>query len=245
MTTSPSVIAALFAGVLSFFTPCVLPLVPAYLSMVTGMSVLELQEGASGARLKVLRGTGLFFAGFTFVFVLLGTAASAVGSFLLANQRYFNIAAGIVVVLFGLLIIGFVRPHFLEQERRFRVTDTLDGWGAPILGAAFAFGWTPCIGPILGAVLAIASTQGTAFRGAFLLFVYSLGLGIPFLVSGLALSETTRLFDWAKRHFRAINITAGLIMVTFGLLMAFNQMSRISYWLIERGVTGFGGSGGN
>jgi cytochrome c-type biogenesis protein len=234
MVTDPSVIAVFFAGMISFFSPCVLPLVPAYLSMVTGVSVTQIQEGAKGTRLRVLRGTSLFMAGFTVVFMLLGISASAIGGFLRANQDIFNLISGIIIIVFGILLIGFIRPGFLEQERRFRVGSKMGTWGAPLMGVAFAFGWTPCIGPILGAVLTFAATEGTVTKGALLLFVYSLGLGIPFLITGLLMSEVSSVFGWVKRHFRAINVTAGTILVIFGLLMITGNVTRISTWLVDR-----------
>lgn len=234
MLTDPSVIAVFFAGLVSFFSPCVLPLVPAYLSMVTGVSVTDIQEGTKGTRLRVMRGTLLFLGGFTLVFMLLGVGASAIGAFLRENRNLMNWISGLVIIAFGILLIGFIRPGFIEQERRFRVDKALGGWGAPVMGAAFAFGWTPCVGPILGAVLTYAATEGTVAKGAWLLFVYSLGLGIPFLVTGLLMSEMSGVFGWVKRHFRAINVTAGTILVIFGLLMITNNVTRISNWLLDR-----------
>lgn len=234
MIRDPSVIAVFFAGMVSFFSPCVLPLVPAYLSMVAGVSVSDIEEGTREARLKVLRGTGLFVAGFTTVFMLLGVGASAIGSFLVSHKSFFNLVSGIVIIAFGIMLMGLVRPRFLEQERRFRAGTALGTWGAPVMGAAFAFGWTPCIGPILGAVLTFAATQGTVAKGALLLLVYSLGLGIPFVATGLLLSEMSGVFGWVKRHFRAINITAGAILVVFGILMLTNNVTRISNWMLER-----------
>lgn len=233
--TDVSVFAAFFAGIISFFSPCVLPLVPAYLSMVTGLSVDELRERESAKlqRLKVLRGTGLFFLGFTLVFVMLGAGASAVGSFLLDNRRIFELISGVLVIAFGIFLMGVIRPSVLERDHRLQVSSALGGWGAPVMGGAFAFGWTPCIGPILGGVLTLAATQGSVGRGVFLLFVYSLGLGVPFLISGLALTEMSRVFGFVKRHFRTINIVAGSILVVFGVLLVTNQVTRVSNWIIN------------
>ncbi len=230
-----SIIAAFAAGMISFFSPCVLPLVPAYLSIVTGVSVDEIRggDGVKTQRLRVMKGTALFFVGFTLVFVMLGAGASAVGSFLLDNRRIFELVSGLIVIAFGVFLIGVIRPAALEGDHRFAVSDTLGGWAAPVMGGAFAFGWTPCIGPILGAVLTLAATQGSVGRGAMLLLVYSMGLGIPFLISGLALSEMSRLFGWVKRHFRVINIVSGSILVAFGILLITNNVTRISSWMIN------------
>ncbi len=228
-----SLAAAFVAGMISFFSPCVLPLVPAYLSMVTGVSVDELQDSPKNQRLTILRGTGLFFLGFTVVFIMLGATASAAGSFLLQNKRVFELVSGIIVIVFGIFLIGLIRPGFMEADKRFQVSTSLGGWGAPVLGGAFAFGWTPCIGPILGTVLTLAATQGSIGRGVLLLFFYSLGLGVPFLVTGLALGEMTRLFGWVKRNFRLINAIAGTILIVFGILLITNNVTTVSAWITE------------
>jgi len=229
-----SLLAAFGAGMISFLSPCVLPLVPAYLSIVTGVSVAELQERetAREQRLKVLRGVALFMAGFTAVFVLLGASAATVGKFLVRNQRVFEIAFGVVIIVFGVFLAGILRPMWLERERRFRVGDSLGGWGAPVMGMAFAFGWTPCIGPILGGVLTLAAATASVGRGIALLVAYAAGLGVPFLLSGLALSELSRVFGWFKRHARLINAIAGTIMVVFGLLMVFGKVTWLSQQII-------------
>ncbi len=222
-------LSAFAGGMLSFLSPCVLPLVPAYLSIVAGVSVEEVQSGTK--RLAVVRGTALFMSGFTIVFVALGATASAVGAFLLSHRRPFEVASGVLVIVFGVFLAGAVRPSWLEQERRFHLDRSLGTWGAPLLGGAFAFGWTPCIGPILGTVLTLAAREASVAQGVLLLFGYSLGLGIPFLLSGLALSELSGLFGWVKRHFRALNLAAGAILVVFGVLLLTNQVTRISGWI--------------
>lgn len=229
-----SLLAAFGAGMISFLSPCVLPLVPAYLSIVTGVSVAELQERetAREQRLKVMRGVGLFMVGFTVVFVLLGASAATVGKFLVRHQRPFEIVFGVVIIVFGVFLAGVVRPMWLERERRFRVGDSLGGWGAPVMGMAFAFGWTPCIGPILGGVLTVAAASASVGRGIALLVAYAIGLGVPFLLAGLALSEMSRVFGWFKRHSRIINAVAGAIMIVFGLLMVFGKVTWLSQQII-------------
>lgn len=228
--TPVNVLGAFFAGMLSFLSPCVLPLVPAYLSMVSGVSVDELAAPKSDQRRKVLRGTLLFLAGFTIVFVLLGAGASAIGQFLKGHKREFEVVSGVFVIAMGVFMLGFVRPKFLESDRRFRIADSVGGWAAPLMGGAFAFGWTPCIGPTLGFVMGLAANANTVAAGIGLLLVYSLGLGVPFVLSGLALSELTRVFGWVKRHFRAVELVAGGLMVVFGLLLITNQLTRLSLW---------------
>jgi len=249
-----TIITAFGAGALSFFSPCVLPLVPAYLSMVSGVSVEEIRAGStqlagagagaesedvivgeklpfwrlSPTRFRVLRGTALFMFGFTVVFVFLGATSSAVGRFLLDNRTLLQTISGVFVIIFGVFLAGFLRPTVLEQERRFRFSGESGNWGAPLLGVAFAFGWTPCIGPVLGSVLTLASTSGEVGRGMTLLLSYSLGLGIPFLLSGLALSEMSGLFGFVKRHFRVINLMAGTTMVIFGFLLVFDRITWVS-----------------
>lgn len=231
-----SLVAAFAAGMLSFLSPCVLPLVPAYLSMVTGVSVAELQERetARRQRVAVVRGVALFMAGFTAVFVLLGASAATMGKFLVRNQRIFEIVFGFVIIAFGIFLAGVIRPMWLERDRRFRVGDSLGGWGAPVMGMAFAFGWTPCIGPVLGAVLTLAGATASVGRGVALLLAYAVGLGVPFLLAGLALSELSRVFGWFKRNARAINAVAGAIMIAFGLMMVFGKVT----WLSQR-IIGF------
>lgn len=230
---SVGIIAAFFGGLVSFFSPCVLPLVPAYLSMVTGVSVDELKAPEREQRMVVLRGILLFCAGFTVVFILLGGGTALVGSVLLRNRPVFEKVAGVLVVLMGLFLIGLLRPKSLERERRFQVAHVMGGWGAPVMGMAFAFGWTPCIGPVLGAILTIAASEGDVATGMGLLAVYSLGLAVPFVLSGLALSEMTRVFGWVKRNFRAINITAGSVMIVFGVMIFTGTLTRLSLWMFE------------
>ena len=219
----PNVLVAFGGGMLSFFSPCVLPLVPGYLSMMSGLSVSEF----AAERSRLLRAMVLFVAGFTVVFVLLGISASAIGQTLLDHQRALNRVAGVLVIVMGIVVAGFLTPDVLQRERRLRISPSaLGGWAPPVMGMAFGFGWSPCIGPILTGVIAIASTE-TTVRAIALLIAYSLGLGVPFLISGLAFARLTRLFDWVKRHFRVINIVAGTVLVAFGLLLVLDRV----FWL--------------
>lgn len=230
----PSIPAAFGAGVLSFLSPCVLPLVPGYLSMMSGMTGAELAEARGTNQRRLLRSTLLFVAGFTVVFVALGASASAVGDLLAEHKETLNRVMGVVVILFGLFLAGVASPRLLQAERRFHVAPTrLGPWAAPVMGVAFAFGWTPCIGPVLGSVLSLAATGNTVWKGAFLLGVYSLGLGVPFVASGLGLARLESTFSWVKRHYRVINAISGSLLVVFGYLLFTNQLTLIASDLVS------------
>ena len=234
--TSPiGFVIAFGGGMLSFLSPCVLPLVPGYLSLMSGVSAGELVEPTAHDRRRVLRATLLFVAGFTLVFTFLFAGASAIGQTLLDHQKGFNQAAGIVTILMGLLIAGVVSPRLLQQERRLHVSPSRLGvFAPPAMGMAFAFGWTPCIGPILAAVLPLAAAQGTLARGMGMLVAYSLGLGVPFVAAGLALGRLTAVFAFVKRHFRALNLASGLLLVAFGFLLFTSNVTWLSGWFSDR-----------
>ena len=228
-------VVAFGGGMLSFLSPCVLPLVPGYLSMMSGLSAAELAAPDPGAQRRVLRATLLFVAGFTVVFTALFAIASGVGQALNDHQRGLNQIAGVVTIVMGLVIAGFFSPRLVQQERRFHVSPSrLGAFGPPVMGMAFAFGWTPCIGPVLAAVLPLAAAQGTLARGVGMLVFYSLGLGVPFVAAGLALGRLTVVFDWVKRHFRVINLVAGLLLVGFGVLLLTSNVTWLSSWFFER-----------
>ena len=230
----PGVAFAFLAGLASFVTPCVLPLVPGYLSLVSGVRVAEFQAGGTVDTGRVLRSTLLFVAGFTLVFVALGATASALGSLLTDYRQVLDRAAGIVVIVMGLLLAGVVSPPLLLAERRFHVpVSRLGAVAPPLMGMAFALGWTPCIGPILGAVLTQAETEATLGRGVTLLFAYSLGLGVPFVYTGLAFGRMTSVFSWARRHARAINVVSGLALMIFGVLLLTDNVTWLSLRLID------------
>ena len=226
--------AAFFGGLISFLSPCVLPLVPGYLSLMTGVSVADLREGSPARR--VLPPTLAFVAGFTVVFVALGATASSLGRYLLLHRIAFNRISGGVVILFGaFLLAGMVlRFPFLFREARFH--PAIGDFGlmaAPLMGAAFAFGWTPCIGPILGAVLTASATQGRVTRGMALLATYSLGLGVPFLVTSLALGKLTAVLRWFSAHGRLVIGVSSAALVGFGLLIFTNRLTTVSGWLLD------------
>ncbi len=226
----PNVVVAFGGGMLSFLSPCVLPMVPGYLSLMSGLSVGEFDAHRS----HVLRSTLLFVAGFSVVFVALGASASAIGRVLNDHQRGLEIAAGVVVIAMGIVLAGFVSPAFLQRERRFQVSPSALGpYAAPVMGMAFAFGWTPCIGLILGPIFSLAATEGTVGRGVVLLFFYSLGLGVPFVVSALALERLAGAFGWVKRHYRVINGVSGVLLVAFGALLVTGNVSWLSVHIAE------------
>jgi cytochrome c-type biogenesis protein len=274
------ILVAFGAGILSFLSPCVLPLVPGYLSMVSGLSAAELSAAGAGAgggavaagadaaagttataattatatptaaatatstRRTLLTGIGLFVGGFTIVFVALGAAASGIGRVLDAHEIPLAHLSGVVVVLLGVLLLigalpgqwwarlgsgplGFVTR--LNGERRFDVRPSALGvWAAPVMGMAFAFAWTPCIGPVLGTVLALASHNGSLSGGVLLLFAYSLGLGVPFVATGLAFERLTEVFSRARRTLGVIEVVAALILIVFGILLLTDNVAWVS-----------------
>lgn len=220
-------------GLLAFISPCVLPLLPGYLAMVSGYSVADLQKGVASTA-RVLRATLLFVLGFTFVFVAQGATATSVSGFLLQNQVVVTRIAGVVIALFGVAMVGMSFSDWgifgwFSRERRFHVVGARFGSLSPVvLGAAFGFGWSPCIGPILGGVLGIAAVQDTILAGMLLLFVFSLGIGVPFVLSGLGLSKAFGAFAVVRKVSRPLIIVAGILMIAFGVLMMANGISWLS-----------------
>ena len=232
---SVNIFAAFTFGMLSFLSPCVLPLLPGYMSMMSGYSAADLAEGKSSTG-RMLRVTLLFVAGFTAVFVALGATATSVGSSLLRNSAAITVWAGWIVVFMGVFIAvsAVWNPRLLMpmmRERRVEVRPSrLGAWAPPVMGAAFGFGWTPCIGPTLAAILTIAATEDTIGQGMFLLFVYSLGLGIPFVLAGMAITRAYSAFGWLKRHFTPITVGSGMLLAVFGLLMVTGRLVTLSGW---------------
>jgi len=228
----PAMTVALLAGVISFLSPCVLPIVPPYLAYMSGVSLGELQEG--GGRNRALLPALFFVMGLSTVFLFLGFTASAVGSMFLAWQGWFNAIAGLLVMGFGAHFLGIYRIGFLDREARLDAGDRGGtAFGAYILGLAFAFGWTPCIGPQLGAILSLAASEANTARGTALLAVYAAGLGIPFLLVAAFLPRLTGLMGFMKRHMERIERIMGLLLWTIGLLMLTGGFSAFSYWLLE------------
>jgi cytochrome c-type biogenesis protein len=227
-------VVAFGAGTVSFLSPCVLPLVPGYLSLMSGVGSSQLAVATRVERTKLLRSTLLFVAGFTAVFVGLEAVASPVSRLLRRHQLVLNRASGIVIILMGILLAGLVTPAFLQRERRLHVSPSqLGPWASPVMGMAFAFGWSPCIGPALAAVLSLAADQQTLVRGELLLLCYSLGLGVPFVVAGVAFGRMAGVFAWVKRHYRVVNLVSGLVLVAFGVLLLTNSIHYLSSFFIK------------
>jgi cytochrome c-type biogenesis protein len=226
--------AAAAAGVLSFLSPCVLPLVPPYLTYIAGTTIEELAEGGeTRARRDTLLAALLFVAGFSTVFVTLGATASVFGQIVRAHLELLSLIAGLVIIAMGLHFLGLFRLAFLYREKRFNVEKPLGLWGAYLMGLAFAFGWTPCIGPILAAILALAGTEDTVTRGAALLAVYSAGLGIPFVVAALAMAPFLRFMKGFRAHFGKVERVVGLLLVATGIAFMTGGVQRASYWLLD------------
>ncbi|ETX29163.1 cytochrome c biogenesis CcdA family protein [Roseivivax isoporae] len=229
----PAMFVALAAGVISFLSPCVLPIVPPYLAFMSGVSVTEMQAGGS-ARAKAGLAALFFVLGLSTVFVLLGFTASAFGAFFLQNQILLSRIAGLVVIVFGLHFLGVFRIPFLDQEARLDAGDSGgSAFGAYILGLAFAFGWTPCIGPQLGAILSLAASEANVARGTVLLGIYAAGLGIPFLLAALFLSRAMHLMNRIKRHMKTIERVMGLLLIAVGTALVTGAFSAVSFWLLE------------
>ena len=228
----PAMFVALLAGVLSFLSPCVLPIVPPYLAYMSGVSLNELSEGK--ARNAAIMPAIFFVMGLSTVFLFLGFTASIIGQVFLQYQSTFNTLAGLLVMIFGAHFIGIYRIGFLDREARIDVGDRGgSSFGAYILGLAFAFGWTPCIGPQLGAILSMAASEASVTRGTLLLAVYAIGLGVPFLLVAAFLPRLTGLMGWMKRHMEQIERVMGLLLWTIGLLMLTGGFASFSYWLLE------------
>ena len=230
MTDSIGISIAFGAGVLSFLSPCVLPLVPSYLSFVTGMSLEDLQEGVD--RKATLIHSVLFVSGFTGIFLLLGASASFLGQFLKLYEVWIARVGGLIIIILGLHLAGAFRLTPLMRERRIHLHDKPAGYlGTLGVGAAFGAGWTPCIGPVLGAILTFAASQEQFWAGVGLLFVYSLGLAVPFLLSALALDAFLRAFSRFRRVLPAIQIISGILLVILGLFLVTGTFSALSGYL--------------
>ena len=230
----PAMVVAMLAGILSFLSPCVLPVVPPYLAYMGGVSVSELEE-ESQARRRVFVSAVFFVMGLSTVFLLLGFAFSAMGRMFLQVQDWFLIIAGGMVMILGAHFVGVFRIGFLDREMRVDAGDKGgSAFGAYLLGLAFAFGWTPCLGPILGAILSLAASEADVARGTVLLAVYALGLGIPFLLVAAFFPRLKGVMAWMKRHMDRIEKISGLLLWTVGLMMMTGQLATFSYWLLER-----------
>ena len=225
---------AVLAGLVSFFSPCVLPLVPGYLSYVTGFSAADLADAEGSRRGRMALGALLFVLGFTAVFVSLGGFFGYFGDTLLADQKWITRISGALVIVMGLAFMGFM-PGFTQRELRSHRKPAVGLLGAPLLGAVFGIGWTPCIGPTLAAVTTMSTIQASAGRGAVLSFAYCLGLGIPFIVAAVAFRKALSAFSWVKQHYQLVMRIGGGMLVLVGVLLltgAWTDVTnQLQYWV--------------
>ena len=231
-----SIITAFAFGLLSFISPCVLPIVPGYLSFISGVSFEEMQGSGSSskARNRIIANSALFVAGFSLVFIGLGASATAVGQFLRERLDLLSKIAGAIIIVFGLHMVGVYKIPFLNYEKRFHSKGKPLGlFGSFVVGLAFAFGWTPCIGPILAAILAIASQQETVGQGILLLASYSLGLGIPFFLTALSIGAFYNVFNKLKIHLHKVEVVGGVLLVLVGILIMTNYLTAVSGYLAK------------
>lgn len=230
----PALLVALTAGVLSFLSPCVLPIIPPYLAYMGGISMSDLIEGQSRSRRPAVIASAFFVLGLSTVFLILGFTASAFGRFFLQNQVLFGQIAGVVIIIFGLHFIGVFRIPLLMREARLDAGDRGgSAFGAYILGLAFAFGWTPCIGPILGAILSLSAQEESITRGTILMAFYAAGLGLPFILSAMFINRAMSVMNRLKHHMGLIEKTMGALLVLVGVMMLTGAFSRMSFWLLE------------
>ena len=229
------VVVAFTAGLFSFLSPCVLPLFPSYLSFVTGMSVADLQSDLTAAmRRRVLLHSIAFIAGFSLVFVSLGASFSAAGQFLLDYRDVIQKIGGVLIVIFGLYIAGFLKVGFLGRTQQLQLREKPAGYvGSVLVGVTFAIGWTPCVGPILGAILSLASTADNVGRGIALLFAYSAGLGVPFLLSSLALGAFLKFFRRYRPFIPIVERGAGVLLIVVGVLVFTNYYLVLNSWAVS------------
>lgn len=220
--------SAFVGGILSFLSPCVLPLVPSYLGFLTGMTAEEMQVD----RRRVFVHALWFVAGFSVIFVILGATASALGSLLQQYQTWIARIGGVILILFGLYLLGVIRPAFLMRERRLQLADKPIGYlGSAFVGVAFGAAWTPCIGPILGAILTLAAAQASVAQGTFLLFVYALGLAIPFLLTALALDRFLAWFKRFRQYIVWVERIAGVMLIILGVLLLTDRFTLLAGYL--------------
>jgi len=221
-TENISLLVAFTAGLISFLSPCVLPLIPSYMAFITGISLEELSvhENQKKIRLTVVWNSLLFIGGFSSIFIAMGASATFLGTFLQENIRWFEIIGGSVVIILGLHFAGLFKLKFLERERKFHLKNKPLGFlGTFVVGMAFGAGWTPCVGPILGSILTLAATTQDVVKGIVLLVFYSLGLGIPFFLAGILLHKFFEYFKTIRKHFRIITAVGGILLIIVGVLL--------------------------
>ena len=217
------------AGFISFLSPCVLPIIPGYVSYITGKKLDEIQQNRKIVLLKTIT----FSLGFSFIFIILGIGASLIGNVLIFFNKELRIAAGIIIIIFSLNLLGILNFNFLNQDKRFETGSYKDNYFFPfVVGAAFAFGWTPCIGPVLGSILALSASEATISNGIILLSFYSLGLAIPFILSGYYMTVFLNSKKGFGKYYGRITKTGGTLLLITGLLIVTNQIQVISYYIL-------------
>jgi cytochrome c-type biogenesis protein len=229
MTSLPLPLAAFVAGLISFLSPCVLPLVPGYVSLISGAGIEELKSSEGHLLRKVMLNSAAFIIGFSIVFITLGAISTEVGQVLAQYKSLLARVAGVIIILFGLHLTGVFQIKALLADTRLH---TLKGgaspWGAFVIGFAFAFGWTPCVGPILAVVLGFAATQDTVWRGIFLLAIYSAGLAVPFLITSLGIERFLKFYNRFKFHMHAVEVASGCLLIALGILLVMGRFALIS-----------------
>ncbi len=230
-----NLVVAFAAGVLGFFSPCVVPLIPGYVSFVSGVSLWEMQLAERRQHLgRVLLTTIVFILGFSVIFTGLGASASFFGAFVLGNRQLLSRVGGVIIIVLGLILLGVIKIPGLARERRVQVERRRGGvLGAFPIGMAFGFAWTPCVGPVLGSILTLAATTQRAADGAVLLFAYSLGLGIPFLATAVLLTTTFEALRSLSRYARVIETVSGVFLVVMGAALVFDLVFRLNAWILQ------------
>ena len=231
VTLIPAILISLIAGFFSFLSPCVLPIVAPYIAFISGISIQEAEKNKG----TIVLSTVFFVFGFSTVFLILGIMASSIGRSFLQYRDILNYGAAIIVMIFGIHFLGIIRIKFFDRDFRINTANKLAGsqFGAYVLGLAFAFGWSPCIGPQLGTILTLAITEGSTAKGTLLLVFYALGLGVPFIFVSLFITRLGKVLIFLKRHSDQIEKLSGVILWTTGILMLNGGLSDLSYWLLE------------
>ena len=232
MTNLPLPIAAFVAGLISFLSPCVLPLVPGYVSLISGVGVEELKSQETQLLRKVMLNSAAFILGFSVVFIMLGAISTEVGQLLARHKSLLAQVAGVVIILFGLHLTGIFKIKALYTDARLHsVKGGSTAWGAFVIGFAFAFGWTPCVGPILAVILGFAAAQDSVIKGIILLAVYSLGLAVPFLLTSLGIERFLKFYSRFRTHMHALEVVSGVLLIALGGLLVFGRFTLISNYL--------------
>lgn len=228
-----TIVGVFIAGIVTFLSPCIVPLMPIYISYLTGSSLDEVDENPKAMRKTILIHSIAFLFGLMIVFSLLGLTATALGRFLYLNAKVFRQVSGLIIIIFGLYHTGLIKINFLNKERKMRFKVRKPKLiNSTLMGMAFSFGWTPCIGPVIGSILLLAASAETLWSGVWLLIIYSIGFSIPFIITALFLTEILKRFDKASKHVKTVKIITGIIIIIVGLLIMFNYLDRITYLFV-------------